>query len=284
MIIDSRCRPALESFLVSTVGPAGAPVSPFARFGVSAPSILQRSLELFFQEMEEAGITYAVAPARWSFGNHEEDPLVPADDVVQMVTKYPRKIYGAIAISARHIYRSLTLIEKYVVHGPVRGVCLEPGMQGMYIDDKRLYAIYDFLQESEIPLFLLSGGGNGPTISYANPEHLDQMLVDFPSLTVIGCHGAVPYPDQDIFVAFRRRNYYPCPDVYLPDSPYARPYIEAANHMLKDQMLFGTAYPFISMKEGVDKFMQFPIRPEVLDNILYKNAARALKIDLSKIG
>ena len=80
-------------------------------------------------------------------------------------------------------------------------------------------------------------------------------------------------------VAFRRRNYFPCPDVYVPDSPFGRIYAEAGNSMIKDQLVFGSAYPLITLKEGVDSWMRLPFKERVLENIMWKNAARALKLN-----
>ena len=44
--------------------------------------------------------------------------------------------------------------------------------------------------------------------------------------------------------------------------------------------LFGTAYPFIGFREGVEQFKALPFKPEVLPNLLYRNAIKALKLDI----
>ena len=49
--------------------------------------------------------------------------------------------------------------------------------------------------------------------------------------------------------------------------------------MIKDQLGFGSAYPLITLKEGVDSWMRLPFKESVLENIMWKNAARALKLN-----
>lgn len=276
-IIDCRCRPATESFMQATLDVDPAHI--YRRFDLNVPSIQDRSLSAFMHELDEAGITLACAVTRWSFGDQREDAITPPEEVARLVEQYPEKLYGTVAIDGYHIRKSLDIIEKFVVNGPVQAASLEPGMSKHYADDKELYPLYEYLSEMDIPLFMMTGGGNGPYISYTNPEHLDRMLVDFPKLTVIGMHGCVPHAFEDIMVAFRRRNYFPCPDVYVPDSPFGRIYAEAGNSMIKDQLVFGSAYPLITLKEGVDSWMRLPFKDSVLENIMWKNAARALKLN-----
>ena len=54
----------------------------------------------------------------------------------------------------------------------------------------------------------------------------------------------------------------------------------AANTFLQDRFVFGTAYPFIGFREGVEGFKALPFKPEVLPKLLYQNAIRALKLDI----
>ena len=278
MIIDARLRPATESYLHSTVY-NGHAYEFHKRFGVGmAPSVREKSLELCLQEMDEARIDLGLAPARWGAA---PEPYVTPEEVAQIMADYPNRFYGAIALDTCQLRRSMELIEKWVVNGPVKAVCLEPGRgpKPMYFNDARIYPMYDYLQEKNIPVFIMAGGMTGPDVSYSDPVYLDRMLNDFPKLTVINIHGGVPYVDQSIFCALRHPNLFLCPDMYLNHTAWWRRYIDAANCMIQDQFLFGSSYPFVPMKEGLDIFNSFPLREEVRDKVMYKNAARALGID-----
>ena len=81
-------------------------------------------------------------------------------------------------------------------------------------------------------------------------------------------------------MALKRPNLYLCPDMYMYNMPGVSDYVMAANTFLSERFLFGTAYPFIGFREGVEQFKALPFKPEVLPNLLYRNAIKALKLDI----
>ena len=112
------------------------------------------------------------------------------------------------------------------------------------------------------------------------------MLKKFPRLRVFDLHGHVPYVNEIIHVALTHPNLYLCPDMYAINTHYTRPYMDAANGFLQDQIVFGSAYPFIPMKPAVDAYESCFKTSEIRDKIMYKNALRGLKLreeDLRKI-
>ena len=281
MIIDARNRPATKEYLASTINLADFTREMHKGFGVpKAESVKQESMELYWQEMDEAGIDIACAPARWGSG---PDPIVSPEEVVRVQTENPKRIYGAIAVNPCEMEKSMAMIDKYVVNGPIRAVNLEPtnGAIPMYYDDKRVYPLYDFLQEKEIPVFLQQGGVIGPDISYNSPERLDKMLADFPRLTVIDIHAGAPYVDATIFCAYRRPNLYRSADMYLCNTPFCSRYIEAANCLISRQFVFGTSYPFIPMKDALELWYKMGVKQELLSQIMCDNIARALRLDFN---
>jgi predicted TIM-barrel fold metal-dependent hydrolase len=62
--------------------------------------------------------------------------------------------------------------------------------------------------------------------------------------------------------------------------PGARNYVDAANLFLASRTLFGTAYPTKPLGESVRDFLGMGWRPEIVDRILWDNAAKLLKISL----
>ncbi len=79
MIIDMRCRPptfAFEPYFDARVTPMTT------KLGVQIPpSFMAKSMQLFFEEMEQAGITQGVVVGRNSPGVDLETPPVPAVNV-----------------------------------------------------------------------------------------------------------------------------------------------------------------------------------------------------------
>lgn len=281
MIIDCRLRPVTEYFLKSTTD-----IFPTygCLFGYQLPeSVVKRSMELCCREMDEAGINLGVAEARWSFAPQSE-PIVPAEDVVQVVEEYPGRLLGAIAINGYHVERAIRDAETYVLNGPATGLSLElpfgfSTTPELPIDAPSLRPLFDFMESNDIPLFITGG-----CIYGAQPVcHMDAMLKNFPRLRVFDLHGHVPYVNEIIHVALTHPNLFLCPDMYGINTHYTRPYMDAANGFLQDQIVFGSAYPFIPMKPAVEMYESWFTSPTVRDKVMYQNALRGLKLSESDL-
>jgi predicted TIM-barrel fold metal-dependent hydrolase len=55
--------------------------------------------------------------------------------------------------------------------------------------------------------------------------------------------------------------------------------VRAANGYLSDRFLYGSSYPFIGVKDYAQWFRALPIRPELMDNLMYRNAVRFLGLE-----
>jgi predicted TIM-barrel fold metal-dependent hydrolase len=84
---------------------------------------------------------------------------------------------------------------------------------------------------------------------------------------------------QIIHVALRRPNLYLSPDMYLYNMPGMDDYLRAANGFLQDRFLFATCYPMCPIIEYTEWFMRLPLRHEVMEKALYRNAARLLGLE-----
>lgn len=270
MIIDFRVRPPYKSIkesLLYTRKPRSE-----EKWGLrTSESIIEESMELFIKEMDDAGITKAVVPLRRAFGHKN-------DDLISLMEEYPGRFIGSTCIDpALDISVSLKEIQDYVVDGPCSVIIMEPGkcQPALHANDKRIWPIYDFCQKNHIPVLLSFGGFIPPALGYNNPLEIEEIAVAFPELTIVVCHAAWPYVQEMVHVAWYRKNVYIVPDMYMVNCAGAQDYIAAANHMLQDKLILGSAYPILSMKENVE-YVKSKVRPEVWEKISYKNAAKVL--------
>jgi hypothetical protein len=148
----------------------------------------------------------------------------------------------------------------------------------MYADDTRLYPVYEHCERQQVLLVLAVGSNAGPDQTYAMPQHVEQVAIDFPKLNIVVTHGCWPWTAQACQIAFRRENVYLSPDLYMIHTPGCQEYITAANYMCKEKLLYGTSYPFANMKDAVAYYQNCGIREDALDYILYKNAAKLLHL------
>jgi len=280
MVIDFRMRPPVGGFLQALMYRNVQRTAKIARsIGMELPpSVFEESVELMLKEMEEAGIVRGVVQGR------RVDPYmgsVPNEDVENFVRAHSETFFGFAGIDPSNMEEALAEVDSVSKNDAFRGIVLEPGMLTvpMYANDRRIYPIYEKCTRLSLLVVVMAGGNVGPDISYSMPVAIDQVAADFPKLTLIISHGGWPWVTQILHVAYRRPNVYISPDQYLVNLPGVNDYVLAANYYLQDRFLFATSYPFLAFKQAVDYFKGLPFKPEVIDKLLYKNAAGLLGLD-----
>jgi predicted TIM-barrel fold metal-dependent hydrolase len=238
-----------------------------------AASAQAKSMDMLLAEMDQAGDTCGVVMGRYSglYGS------VSNSDVAEIVRSWPGRFVGVGSIDPVERKRAIAQIDEAIALG-LKGINLEPGAypQPLYSDDRRLYPIYAYCEDRNIPVTIMAGGSAGPDLSYTDPVHVDRVAADFPQLRIAITHGAWPWVNEILHVAFRRPNVYLSPDQYLCNMPGMDDYIRAANGFLADRFLYASSYPFIGVQRYAEWFRRLPIEPELLPQLMYSNAARFL--------
>uniref|UniRef100_UPI003D8AC270 4-hydroxyphenyl-beta-ketoacyl-CoA hydrolase n=1 Tax=Gordonia sp. B7-2 TaxID=3420932 RepID=UPI003D8AC270 len=181
--------------------------------------------------------------------------------------------------AVRRVHR---LVEEF----GVKGFKFHPSMQGFEPNDRRFYPIYAAIEEAGVPALFHTGqtgigaglpGGHGIKLRYSDPMLLDDVAADFPFLTIVMAHPAVPWVDAQISIATHKAN------AYLDLSGWSPKYfppqlVKAANTMLREKVLFGSDFPVIQVDRWRKDFAALDIKPEVAPLIFRENALRVLGI------
>ena len=276
-IIDFRVRPPVRGIL-KTAMYANAPRRDrfTSQLGMQpAPSASKKSMPMLLKEMDKAGVVRGVIMARIS------DVLgsISNEDVHAIFKTYPKQFVGIAGVDPTSRKAAIKTIDDSMKAG-FRGVTIEPGAYPvpMYADDRRLYPIYAHLEDRNIPVIIMTGGNAGPDLSYSSPIPLDRVAGDFPNLKIVVSHGNWPWVHEILHVAFRRANIYLSPDMYLYNLPGMDDWIKAANGWLADRFIYASAYPLTPLLDYAEWFMTLPLRPDVMEKCVYKNAAALLGI------
>lgn len=276
-ILDFRIRPPLLGFLKMAMFDKGERRDRFTRqIGFSpSPSAQQHSMPMLLDDIKAAGVVRAVMSARVS------DVLgtVSNEDVLTICKQYPDLFIGVAAVNPTTRRQAVKEIDGAIEAG-FSAIAMEPGAYPvpLYADDRKLYPIYGHLEDRGVPMLLTTGGNAGPDLSYTLPVQVDRIAGDFPSLKIVLVHGNWPWVHEILHVAFRRPNVYVSPDMYLPMHGMDD-YVKAADTWLADRFIYGSSYPFASVKDYAAWFMKLPIRPESMERILYRNAADLLGLE-----
>lgn len=277
MVIDFRLRPPFGGYLNIGMYADKNAADFYARnTGTSRSESAQReSMELLLREMEENGIDMGVATGR--IGHRKGN--IENDEIIRLVREYPGKFAGFAGLNAAEAQASIREMHRTVVDGPLKGVVLEPGAMAAprYADDARLYPVYAECEKYGVPVMLMLGGRAGPDRGYSHPRIISRIAADFPGVEFIIAHGCWPFVQEILGVCFYQENIHISPDLYFFNLPGQDDYIRAGNFYMRDRFLFASAYPFMPLS-CVHTFREC-FRPEVRDALLYKNAARLLKLD-----
>ena len=235
-------------------------------------SVRDGSMVKLLEEMDALNIVQSVVPARKLFD-------IDNADMERLTEEYPGRFITFAAVDPANPQEALAEIERYVIHGKCTAVVLEPGfskVKNLACDDETIYPIYAICQQHDIPIMLGYGGMLHASLKIFQPVQLDNLALDFPELRILCAHGGWPYAQEMIWIALMRKNVYLMPDLYMYNTPGMADYAAAANTVIKDKIIYGSAYPIVSQKESVEKVMNSGIKAEYLPNVFYHNALKFL--------
>jgi hypothetical protein len=235
-------------------------------------------MELFMAEMDEIGISQAVVNHEGGRSNPKLGPVfaVSNDEIAELGALYPGRFHLFGGIDLYDIPAGVAEVERVVGEMGFKGITVNAGWHDppFYVDDQRFYPIYEKCQELGAILSLTFSIFMGPDLSYVQPIRLQHIAADFPNLLIVVPHGGWPYVMEFLGIAFMYPNVWLAPDFYMfrEGIPGATHYIEAANFYLADRLLFSSVYPSRPLKQSVEEFKRLPLRPEVMEKALCKNA------------
>ncbi len=278
-VIDMRSRPSfLHDFYGATPGTNEYEVVKWLnrRVGSKDDEHFTRSknVEGFVDEIRETGITAAVVVGR------DVPGIRHTNDEISELTKGHKELVGIGSVDplALGVKGSIAEVERAVKKLGLKGINLEPGFGSapMKADNPLLYPIYDACDQLGVPVCLMSGP-TSPSLELTDPAPVGRIAKAFPGLSIVCYHGFYPYVNEVIAVAFRYENVHLVPDMYI-FLPGGSLYVEAANGFMKDQLLFGSSYPFRAMGQSLEDYRNLGFKDDVIDQVLYKNAKRVLKL------
>ena len=276
MFCDFRLRPPVGDFLGTAQYNLERNARIAASFGMyQAESTARLSMDLFLAEMDAAEISLGVMPGRYSevFGN------VSCASLRAIMAAYPGRFAAFAGVDPLDMPSAFEIIDSEVMSGPFAGINIEPltaHRAPLFAVDRRIYPIYERAQECAIPVMIMTGGIPDVPIDYTHPRHVENVAVDFPSLTIITPHGCWPHARELIRVCLLRENVYLSPDIYSMGLPGYMDYIQAGTTFLQDRFLYGSAHPTLPMEGCAAFFRSLNIREDVLRKICRENALRVL--------
>lgn len=168
-------------------------------------------------------------------------------------------------------------LRRKVAEEGFRGVKLYPTYQHYYLNDPRLYPLYQAAQELGIPVLIHTGSSvfKGSRLKYGDPLHLDDVAVDFPRLTLVMAHsGRGFWYDRAFFLSRLHANVY-MELSGLPPAKLMTYFPELARNT--DKVIFGSDWPGMPwIRRNMEAIAALPLPASGAAAILGGNGARVL--------
>ena len=210
-------------------------------------------------------------------------PRVTNEEIAGLAAENSDMMIAFASVNPKRGAQAVQEAERLIASG-TRGFKLHPPLQEFQANDRAVYPFYEVINAAKLPVIFHTGhsgigtgmrGGGGVRLKYGNPMDIDDVAVDFPDMPIILAHPSFPWQDESISICLHK------PQVFIDLSGWSPKYfpptlIQYANTLLKDKMLFGSDFPFITPDRWLADFEKIPIRDDVRPLILKENAVRLL--------
>jgi uncharacterized protein len=271
-VIDFRARPNTVEYMRNYTGAAHARL--WERFGYPEPPTVE--LDEFLATLDACGVDLGVFTGRQMMQDGKLVKGVTNDYVADVVAASNGKLIGFAGIDPATAGSGTVEVERAIRQLGLRGISLDPQNRQATPADRSFYPVYAKAVELDVPVVFTMG----PLVGrYADPADVDIVAEDFPDLTIVCSHGCWPQVTEFIALAYRRMNVYLEASIY-EFLPGAEPFLDAARTILQDRVVYASAFPFNPI-DTISRFSELGFASDVLEKLVYGNAARVLGLDAS---
>ncbi len=169
----------------------------------------------------------------------------------------------------------------------LRGLKLSPPTQEFYPNDQTLaYPIYEVAQSLGIPVIIHAGLSWEPKarLKWAQPLLVEDVAADFPKLNIVIAHLGWPWVLDCVALALKYPNihldtsalYFDNPWDFLAFAMKGQVPLTVFERSLRHQMVFGSNYPRVEIKNMVMAVKRLGLSEGCLDLVFRENAERLL--------
>jgi len=166
-------------------------------------------------------------------------------------------------------------IRSRVSDGTLDMVRVSPLVHQYPLNHALYYPVYATCEELGVPVSI-NIGIPGPRVRSRcqDPVLLEDVLIDFPGLVVVGAHMGHPY--EELLIEYLLK----WPNLYLSNSAYLATYMHPAlvkfmgSRRGKGRVLFASDHPFLPMERALQAARALPLEGAAMDEFLGGAAAR----------
>jgi uncharacterized protein len=226
--------------------------------------------------MDRRGVDVALMSAWWG----PNGPLITNDEVAGLVARHPDRFRGVASADLRFPAAACREVRRCVTELGFVAVRVVPWLWNLPPNDRRYYPLYAACAELGVP-FCTQIGHTGP-LCPSEPgrpiPYLDDVLLEFPELVVVGGHVGYPWIDEVLSLATKYPNF------YVDTSAYAVHRLPAAliDYMRtrgRDRVMFGTNWPMLDATRALERLDELGLDEEASAAFLGGNAVRVFGLE-----
>lgn len=245
------------------------------------------TVEGLIAAMDEAGIATGVLTAGLS------DPErarrrggYAAEDFLAIAEEHPgRFVVSAAVDKAAKPAANVRRLRELAQHPSFVMARVTPLVEQYELNHRLYYPVYATAEELGVPMSI-NVGIPGPQVRSRcqDPVLLEDVLIDFPGLTVVGAHMGHPY--ESLLIQYMLK----WPQLNLMTSAYLATYMEPAMVTFMDssrgrgRLLFASDHPVIPATKALAAARQLPLSEEGMSQYLGGAAARLLGLGVAADG
>jgi len=253
-------EPWLEPLLKWTKQ-TGAPVVP--------------TVESTIQVMDEASVEISILSA-W---HGPTGSLISNQEVSDQIDQAPDRFRGLVSVNLNEPMQAVRDIRRWVDKERFVGVRVVPWLWDLPPNDRRYYPIYAACVDLGVP-FCTQVGHTGPLLRSETGRpipYLEDVLLDFPELVVVGGHVGFPWIDELISLTIKFPNFHVDTSAYavhrLPPN-----FIEYMKTIGSKRVMFGTNWPMLSPAQCLKHLESLALSEEQKNAFLSGNARRVFSL------
>ena len=181
-------------------------------------------------------------------------PLITNEEVADAVAAAPTRFRGLLSVNLYEPMEAVRTIRRLAKVEGFVGVRVVPWLWDLPPSDRRYYPVYAACVEEGLP-FCTQIGHTGPLRRSETGRpipYLEDVLLDFPELTVIGGHVGAPWIEEVLLLARK------FPNFYVDTSAYAVHRLPPALVKFmggegRGRVMFGTNWPMLSPARCLEK-------------------------------
>jgi predicted TIM-barrel fold metal-dependent hydrolase len=229
------------------------------------------SVESTVAAMDGAGVALSLVSAWYG----PQGPLITNEEVAAQVAAAPHRLKGLASADIRNPVEAVREIRRWVDDERFVGVRIVPWLWDLPPNDRRYYPLYAACVELGVPL-CTQIGHTGPLLRSETGRlipYLEDVLLDFPELVVVGGHVGFPWIDELLTMTIKFRNFHVDTSAYavhrLPPS-----FVEYMKGPGASRVMFGTNWPMLSPAKCLAGLDALGLSPAQREAFLTGNAKR----------